>query len=253
MFYQFDLNLDTNIFDEFENSIKFELITKGRFGANCFIEYEQNVIPLVRTTSIYYNPIQKFPNSCNFILHQIKSQALTHNIDISKLNNGLVEIYTYEYKTMSFHSDQALDLEQDSWICIFSSYSNPELISSTRKLIIQSKLNKECFEYNLRHNSVIMFNTNTNNEHIHRIVLSNLNSKPDDNKWLGITFRTSKTLIKFIDKKPYISNNMDELVLASEEEKKQFYMLRSQENKLSNFNYPYINYTISPSDLINPF
>ena len=43
-----------------------------------------------------------------------------------------------------------------------------------------------------------------------------------------------------------------ELVLATSEEKKEFYKLRSEENKLINYEYPPINYTISPSDLINP-
>ena len=52
----------------------------------------------------------------------------------------MVEIYSYEYKTMRFHSDQALDLEPNSWICIYSIYSNPELTTSIRKLITQSKL-----------------------------------------------------------------------------------------------------------------
>jgi len=28
-------------------------------------------------------------------------------------------MYSHEYKTMRFHSDQVLDLEPNSWICIF--------------------------------------------------------------------------------------------------------------------------------------
>lgn len=43
-----------------------------------------------------------------------------------------------------------------------------------------------------------------------------------------------------------------ELKLGTEEEKKEFYKLRSEENKSLNYEYPQINYTTSPSDLINP-
>ena len=252
MFYQFNLELTSNIFNELVNEINFELVAKGRFGANCFHSVN-NAIPLVRTTTIYSNPIQKFTQPCNLISNQIKSHAKQiFNIDVGELNNGLVEIYSHEYKTMGFHSDQALDLKSNSWICICSIYSNPELISSTRKLVVQSKLTGTQQEYELTHNSIIMFNTNTNNTYIHKIVLSNPNAKPNPNKWLGITFRTSKTFVKFVNSKPFISDTMNELVLASEQEKKEFYTMRSQENKSISFAYPYINYTISPSDLVNP-
>lgn len=255
MFYQFNLELSPNIFDELSNSINFEPITKGRHGANCFSSSD-NTIPLVRTTTIYSNPIQKFTQSYNLISNKIKSQAKQiYNIDVGELNNGLVEMYSHEYKTMGFHSDQALDLKSDSWICICSTYSNPELTSSIRKLVIQSKLTGVIQEYELTHNSIIMFDTNTNNTHIHKIVPSNPNpnTKPNPNIWLGITFRTSKTFIKFDNLKPYFANTMQELVLATEQEKKEFYTMRSQENKSIGFTYPYINYTISPSDLINPY
>jgi hypothetical protein len=50
------------------------------------------------------------------LTNQIKTQSksvlgLELSLEIGSLNNGLVEIYTNEYKTMGFHSDQALDLE----------------------------------------------------------------------------------------------------------------------------------------------
>lgn len=254
MFYQFNLELLPNIFEELSNSINFEPITKGRIGANCFYSTD-SLIPLVRTTTIYSNPIQKFTQPYNLISNQIKLQAKQiYNIDVGELNNGLVEMYTHEYKTMGFHSDQALDLEPNSWICIYSIYSNPELTSSTRKLVTQSKLTGNINEYELTHNSIIMFDTNTNGEHIHKIVLTNPNAKPNPNPnvWLGITLRTSKTFIKFDNLKPYFADTMEEFVLATDQEKKEFYTLRSQENKSIGFTYPYINYTISPSDLINP-
>jgi len=82
---------------------------------------------------------------------------------------------------MGFHSDQALDLETNSWICICSIYSNPELTSSIRKLIDRSKLTDVLQVYELTHISIIMFDTNTNVTHIHKIILSNPNAKPNPN------------------------------------------------------------------------
>lgn len=123
---------------------------------------------------------------------------------------------------MGFHSDQALDLETNSWICICSIYSNPELTSSIRKLIDWSKLTDVLQEYELTHISIIMFDTNTNVTHIHKIILSNPNAKPNPNVWFRITFRTTKTFIKFDNSKPYFANTMEEFVLAIKQEKKNF-------------------------------
>ena len=39
-------------------------------------------------------------------------------IDV-KLNNALIEIYGSKYCTMGYHSDQSLDLDEKSYICIF--------------------------------------------------------------------------------------------------------------------------------------
>ena len=77
MFYQFDLDLDleTSLFDSISNSINFEPITKCRLGANCFSSSD-NTTPLVRTTTIYSNPIQKFAQPYNLILHKIKSNSI---------------------------------------------------------------------------------------------------------------------------------------------------------------------------------
>lgn len=264
MFHQIDL-INTNdnesiTFDKLVNKINFESVAKGRFGTNLFYSNSEQ-IPLVRSTSIYSTPIQKFNLVHLDIINKIKSIAnIQLKLDIKELNNGLVEIYTNEYKTMGYHSDQILDLDSNSFICIYSFYSNPES-KSMRNLEI---LNKKTGEKNvicLGHNSVVIFDLETNQSHLHKIVLdektkTNMDIK-QENKWFGLTLRTSKTFIDFTDSKPYLidkkfANTKTEMKLATQEEKKIFYKLRSEENKSICYEYPFISYTISPSDLIKP-
>lgn len=77
----------------------------------------------------------------------------------------------------------------------------------------------------------MLFSIDTNNQHLHK----------SNTRWLGITFRLSKTYIKFLDNVPYVN--------GTEEEKKKFYKLRSLENKTVGYKYPEITYTISGTDL----
>ena len=72
-----------------------------------------------------------------------------------------------------------------------------------------------------------------------------------DNKWLGITFRKSKTFIQFQNNLPYFANGKP-LKLADEVQQREFYKLRGQENKSLDFDYPSIAYTLSKSDTLLP-
>lgn len=72
-----------------------------------------------------------------------------------------------------------------------------------------------------------------------------------DNKWLGITYRVAKTFVNFEDNMPFLENG-NELTLATDEQRDEFYILKSQENKGGSFNYPPINYTLSKADLLMP-
>lgn len=117
-----------------------------------------------------------------------------------------------------------------------------------RKLVIKNKISSQVVEHVMEHNSVIIFDLKFNRENHHKIVLS---GNSDSFKWLGITFRTSKTFITFKDSIPYFLNNNVRLYLAKTiDEVKEFYKLRGEENKtVAKFNYPEILYTISESDL----
>jgi hypothetical protein len=173
-----------------------------------------------------------------------KIKEFMPNIEI---NNAMIEIYNSEYKTMKYHSDQSLDLAKDSFICIFSCYSNSET-KNLRKLKIKDKSNNEESEIILKHNSVVIFSTEINKKYVHKIVLEE--NYKNDTLWLGLTLRKSKTYIKFTDDKPYLQNNKI-LRIAEPKEKKEFMIMKRMENKLINFTYPDIDFTVSPSDLMN--
>lgn len=239
MFTKIILDYEDNLFHNLQETINFENITKGRKGC-VLVNNENDLIPIVRTTTKYTNPAQKFTPIYHNLITKIKE---TININELQFNNALVEIYDNSYCKMGFHSDQSLDLEDKSYIAIYSCYENP---SHCRKLIVKNKITNDIFEILMTHNSVIIFNLETNKQHLHKIILDNNIS----NKWLGVTLRLSKTFIQHIDDCPNIYKTLNILKLADNKETKEFYKLRSEENKSINFIYPLINYTISNSDLI---
>ena len=168
MFRQYEINCHENIFYQLKEQINFENITKGRIGAN-IVNLQNNLIPIVRTTTKYLNPSQCFTNLHFELIEKIKNIL---NISQLQFNNALIEIYTNDYKTMKFHSDQALDLVNNSYICIYSCYSN-SLKHDLRKLIIKNKLSNEINEVNLFHNSIVIFSTIDNSNNLHKIILNN--------------------------------------------------------------------------------
>lgn len=242
MFSKFFLDCHNNIFDELSDEISFENITGGRIGT-VLVDPIINDIPIVRTTTSYEKPAKKFGLCVKNIIKKI--QKINGNI---KLNNILAEIYNNEYKTMGYHSDQSLDLLEESFICIYSCYSDPNT-TNTRTLKIKNKITKEIVNIDMNHNSLIMFSTEINSKHLHKIILEKSN---DDVKWLGLTMRCSKTYVNHVDDKVYFENTDTELKLATYEESQYFYKCRSLENKLINYKYPNLNITISKSDLLKP-
>lgn len=258
MFSKYLLHFSDNLFEKLSESVVFENITNGRKGANIF-DYKYNIIPLVRTTTVYQLQNQIFAPLHYDIIDNIKKSTKNKNL---QFNNALVEIYDSNYRRMSYHSDQSLDLKENSHICIFSCYSNPKT-TNLRKLIVKNKIKpNEIFEIILDHNSIILFSTEINKNFLHKIILEN---KSSECLWLGMTFRQSKTFIYFNNELPYfcqlISNDNQNiefektnkrLILASKNEKIEFYKYRKLENSIVEFSYPEINYTINSGDLILP-
>jgi len=242
MFTKTILDYENNMFPLL-STINFENITKGRKGA-VLINAQNNLIPLVRTTSKYINSPQQFNQIHLDIINKIKEMT---NIDNLCFNNALIEMYDNSYCTMGFHSDQALDLANDSYIAIYSCYKNINTVNH-RKLIVKNKTTNKISEIIMDHNSVILFDLTSNQQHLHKIILNNINK---DNEWLGITFRCSKTFVHHINNVPYFYKTDVPLKLATDKETKEFYKLRSEENKKTDFTYPNLDFTISPSDLLN--
>jgi hypothetical protein len=243
MFIVRGLDIASDIFSKLSDGIEFEEVVKGRKAAILVKDLE--IIPICRSTTIYHKPARQFLQSHHQIIDMIKHEMKT-DIDF---NNAMIEIYDSQYKTMGYHSDQALDLADGSMICIFSCY-NSDKPKDIRTLKIKEKDTPEIFSIQLAHNSIIMFDTNTNSKYLHKIILET--NKSSDDMWLGITFRLSKTFIRFIDEIPYFLNGM-ELVLADSEQIIEYHKQRGLENKTIGYVWPdEITYTISQSDLLKP-
>lgn len=243
MFSQFSLDTDNNIFNTLSTVTEFEDICTGRKGAN-LITFLDEVIPLVRTTTKYNNPPQKFLPIHEMLMDKIRAGS-PHN-DTVNFNNAMIEIYDHSYTKMGFHTDQSLDLQRDSFICIFSCYSDPTT-PHVRKLEVKHKVTGEKSTIMLTHGSCVMFSLNTNFQYVHKIILDTKN--PCD-EWLGMTLRLSKTFIHFRNEIPYFYQTETILHLANEEERKEFIKYKGLENKTVWDAYPELYYTTSPSDLI---
>lgn len=245
MFINFRLCHKTNLFEQLASSTEFEEVIKGRMGAVLTsVSSDGNISTLVRTTTKYSKPTQQFHPLHYQIIDKIKEHS---GLDELQFNNAMIEIYDSRYSKMGFHSDQALDLAEDSYIAIYTCYKDPTLLNS-RKLIIKNKKYDDKLELIMEHDSVILFSVSTNSKYLHKIVADTY----DTNEWLGITFRLSKTYLKWIgdniSSTPFLLESP--LKLANADEAKQFYKLRGKENKVVEFEYPALNFTISPSDLM---
>jgi hypothetical protein len=257
-FYKILLPLEKEVFTTLSHSAEFEDVAKGRKG-NHLVDPGAQGVPIVRTTTRY----EKAPNTFAGI-HQAISEAIRQDVrhrqileDTSlKFNNALIEIYDDRYSKMKYHSDQALDLEANSCIALFSCYERPSDLTEKplRKLKIQNKVTFEEFEFTLENNSVILFSLATNSRFQHKIVLeapTGFQPTEGGNRWLGITFRQSKTWIQFKNQRGYFPNG-ELLTLADPEQAREFYQLRGQENDALEFEYPDISYTLSTGDMLEP-
>ncbi|WP_235036851.1 alpha-ketoglutarate-dependent dioxygenase AlkB [Actinomadura sp. K4S16] len=237
---------EDDLFAELSASARLEDVGKGRRGATLTKVDEAEGVPLVRTTTRYGNPTQRFRAVHERLAQRIRERAA---LPVG-FNNALIESYTNAYKTMGGHSDQALDLADGSFIAVFSCYERPEA-DPPRKLIFESKESDgEKFEIPLGHNSVVAFSVGSNRRLKHKIVL-NTPAQATDNQWLGVTFRTSKTFVRFRDGHAFLPQGA-RLTLADDEQRREFYRLRRRENNETDFVYPPLTYTVSESDLMPP-
>lgn len=256
-FYKMLLPSDKNLFNDLFNSAEFESTGKGRIG-NHLVDVNDQKIPIVRTTTRYNIPAVIFSDVHHRLVDCINEAILAQNMDIpaQNFNNALIEVYDSAYTKMNFHSDQSLDIDSDSYIALFSCYERQDELEEfhVRKLVVKDKITNEEFEIVLDPHSVVLFSFETNKKFQHKIILDSsphLKTAIPDNKWLGITFRTSKTYIQFNNELPYFSTG-ELFKLADKEQESEFFQLRGQENKTLDFVYPNVQYTLSTGDIIMP-
>ncbi len=246
-FRQYSLHTEADLFRELLASVRFESVTRGRRGTVLGEPDEVRGTPIVRTTTRYHAPAQGFRSVHRRLARLIEARA---SLPVG-FNNALIEHYTNAYASMGAHSDQALDLKERSAIAVFSCYQYPELATPPRKLVVESKEpGGGTFEVALTHNSVVVFSTGTNRRFKHKIVLDR-SSNPPDNQWLGVTFRTSRTFVRFREDRPFLEDGTP-LTLADDDQRREFYRLRRLENQEVDFTCPRMTFTISASDLMPP-
>lgn len=254
-FYYYQLNLEDHLFERLTQGVIFEDVTRGRQG-NHLVERLGDKVSLVRTTTKYTRPAHCFSQAHHEVIEAIQ-QVARQDIQVSDeslmFNHALIEIYDRAYYKMGYHSDQMLDLARDSYIALFSCYEHPERDEAIRSLKIKDKTTGEQHTIALKHNSVVMFSLETNVKYLHKIVLEPLSGPgTNDNRWLGLTLRQSNTWIEFDTNHTPRFTDGSELTLATEEQQKQFYKLRGQENRSMDFCYPSLSFTISDADIIKP-
>ena len=127
-FVQFKLSKHVNnIFQSLSTANEFESFPPdGRMMWRGAILYQaergSDRLPIVRTTTRYSRPSQSLSPGHHDLVEAIHTVAgLPEQLN---LNNVMAEIYEPSYKTMKWHSDQALDLDPASYICIYSCYEN---------------------------------------------------------------------------------------------------------------------------------
>ncbi|MFD5421735.1 alpha-ketoglutarate-dependent dioxygenase AlkB [Streptomyces sp. NPDC127069] len=244
----YTVETEGNPFAELSAATSWEAVGKGRRGAVLTRTDEAGGVPLVRTTTRYGSPAQRFRAVHERLARQVQERAGLP----AGFNNALVESYTNAYRTMGSHSDQALDLADGSSIAVFSCYRRGGE-GPSRKLVFEAKASPgggEGFEIPLAHNSVVVFSVESNRRLRHKIVLDGP-APAEDDEWLGVTFRTSKTLLRFRDGQAHLPGG-ELLVRADEDQSREFYRLRRRENQETDFVYPPLTYTISESDLLPP-
>lgn len=238
MFRKFSLDLPHDIYTQL-SATPMEEITTGRWGCN-LVHIVDDRVPLVRTTTPYTQASIPFSDLHHTIVHAIQATIPVN------FNNILAERYDYRYLKMGYHSDQSLDLDEKSYIALYSCYNNPNT-AHLRHLKVRAKETTETLDITLEHNSVVLFSIETNSRYQHAIVAP---SSDQTVQWLGLTLRQAKTYLTFCEGKAMMGDV--ELTLATESERKEFFAHRKKENTMVGYSYPTLTYTLSPGDLLVP-
>lgn len=240
-FRLYHLPMRQDLFAELHDAVVFEELGKGRHGAVIVATDAVRGTPIVRTTTAYAHPAQVFRPIHTRLAAEIRACASL----ATPFNNALVEVYTNAYSRMGAHSDQAQDLDERGEIALFSCYEDPH--GARRRLLVEPKDGGPAFALPLTHHSVVVFSADTNRRFRHRILLDGANNP--DNRWLGVTFRTSKTFVHVRDGTACFADGTP-LTLANEVERGELLRLRRRENEETAFVWPRLTTTLSASDRV---
>jgi len=240
MFTKYITTQPINLFEQLRQACIFEALSDNRQGAILVCHnVEEQLIPIVRTTTRHKLQSQPFADIHHHLVRDVRSVTGIQSLDF---NNAMAEIYDPTYIKMSYHTDQALDLAVDSWICLFSCYEDPNE-PFPRKLVVKDKESQAVSEHTLDHGSCILFSASDNAGNLHKIVAGKDRSR---GRWLGVTFRLSRTFVKEdVEGRFWFADSLKELTMATETEKREMYRLKKLENASVRFAYPEITYTLS--------
>ena len=266
-FTQFALPPGAPTFAELAEDVTFEHVGRGRAVAVLFRELGDSRVPIVRTTAKYNCPSRPFTRRVQALADAVVAAGGLR----TPLNNAMAEIYDCDYRTMGFHSDMALDLDAASHIAIYSVYDSPAgqpPPAAVRSLVIVDKATGADRMLLLAPNTVTIFSVQDNSRFLHKIVLRAPPSPAADGvRWLGVTLRTSQTIVQFdseVEGPPtFVSDGAAAaggapprqlLSVASQTQAKELYALRQEENREVEFAYPPgLWHTLSPSDVLSPW
>ncbi len=206
-------------------------------------------VDIISSESLF-KPINRMANGASVAKYKFNE---FHNNVIKKIkeltglklyfNTAKIEIYTNKYTKMKYHTDCSLDLKEDSYIAILSQYEYKCNKNCNRFLSIKSKADNKITEIEMLNNSVILFDLETNSKHIHSIFKKHITSC--ECKWIGTTFKYSKTFALQYKKALYLYPFFKKITQATEEQKHEFYRCRKEENQRLMYTYPDINYFIN--------
>lgn len=135
--------------------VHWEGVTKGRQGAVLLEGMPDGSAPVVRSTTKYTRPHQCFREA-----HAALAAAISAHRPGVRFNNALIERFTWQYRSMGAHSDQAMDLQDGSCICLFTCYSHPGV--DMRQLVVTDKCTGREEVIPLEHGSVVCFTVEDN-------------------------------------------------------------------------------------------
>ncbi|GAA2103098.1 hypothetical protein GCM10009759_38170 [Kitasatospora saccharophila] len=240
-----DLPAGEDPFAELLDSVRWEETGRGRRTAVIVRVGADGGVPLVRTTARYAEPAQRFRPVHERLARLVRERAgLPDGLD-----NALVELYTNAYTSMGAHSDLALDLAAGSSIALYSCYRDPAGPPRTLRFEPKDGVPGRDFAVPLVQHGLVVLPLAANRRFRHRILLEPT-ARAVDNEWLGVTFRTSATPVRYRAGRAHLPAG--ELRAATEEEQHEFRLLRRRENRETDFGYQPLAYTVSPSDLLPP-